>query len=98
MSIDDQDRMLGRLTRQNAECGRTIAALEVQCSLLSKKLREAADRVAAAANPAAFGIDDAMAAATEIPATPTIVAALKELEAERKRGREIADQLIALKP
>ena len=96
MSTEELDLILGRLTRESAECRRNIAAIEAKlasyCTALdnvSLKLRwtwKHQEKLGTA-------IEEARALLPTIPDQNVIADTLIELRAERERCEQITDQL-----
>lgn len=99
MGIDEQDMILGRLTRQAKESRRSIAALEAKLAAFSESLTSTAFKLNSTWNPKprpVASIDDGITAIGALPDCQDIVNTLKELRHQRDREKGISSQLEVL--
>ncbi|HTW64891.1 MAG TPA: hypothetical protein VME17_09765 [Bryobacteraceae bacterium] len=101
MGTKEQDLILGRLTRESAQCRRNIAAIEAKlaeyCGLLdnvSLKIRWTwKTQQNAGATLLSKAMDEAMASLPTIPDQQAISDTLVELRQELERSEQITSQL-----
>lgn len=96
MSTEEQDLILGRLTRETREAKQRIAALEAKLSNYSKSLNDVSLKLNGTWNPKpkpVTTIDIAIECLAAIPERQQIAETLSELHRERESLREKEEQL-----
>ncbi len=94
MSTEEQDQTLGRLTRQDRECRRNLAALDANLKEAGEVLAATAKRFDGFLLPeASERIRAAIEAVEGLPDRDELLQALREIQKERERSTEIVKQL-----
>jgi len=97
MSTEEQDQILGRLTRESQESRRRLAALEAKMQDFRSRLTEVTKTLTGFMEPNATGtsgaITRAIAAAKEMPDRQALLDALGETRVEHERLDAIHTQL-----
>jgi hypothetical protein len=96
MSTEELDLILGRLTRESAECRRNIAAIEAKLASFCDALDNVSVKLRwtwKPQNKPGTAIEEARALLPTIPGQNVIADTLTELSAERERCEQITDQL-----
>ncbi|MGA2592523.1 MAG: hypothetical protein ABSH32_21645 [Bryobacteraceae bacterium] len=96
MSTDEQDLVLGRLIREERECRVKIGAIEANLRAFSESLNSMYLTLNGVWTPKpnpVTTIEQALDALMRMPASESIMGALKELRAERERSETLRRQL-----
>ena len=100
MSIEEQDQILGRLTRQSGESRRKATALHAKVDAFRAELIEIPKAPWDFWGPDALGPDGGIAraiqAAQRIPDRQTVIDTLGELRTELERLKDLKDHLARL--
>lgn len=96
MSIEEQDQILGRLTRERRDCVKHLAALNAKLEQAAAELQKVGIDLKGFLLPdAERAIAKARQAIPRIPNTEDLLATLQELETERQRLNGIETNLRA---
>jgi len=96
VSIEEQDQILGRLTRERRESVKHLAALSAKLEQAGAELQRVGAEFKGFLLPEAErAISKARQAIPHIPNSEALLATLQELEAERKRLNDIETSLRA---
>jgi hypothetical protein len=100
VSIEEQDQIFGRLTRQSGESRRRATALHAKVEAFRTELIEIPKTLKDFWGPDALGPDGAIAkaiqAAQRIPDRQSVIESLEELRTELERLKELASHLARL--
>lgn len=90
MSVEEQDQILGRLTRESRESRQRIAALNAKLQEFRDRCRDVSVAFSSFDGPAFAG---AVRAAKALPDRSAVLDALEELRLEQERLQGIGAQL-----
>ncbi len=94
MSTEEQDLIFGRLTRQDRECRRNLAALDAKLKGVAENLVDIGRRFSGFLLPEGNERIRAAIEATEgLPDKDSVLELLREIQNERERAIRIAEQL-----
>jgi hypothetical protein len=95
MGIEEQDLILGRLTRESKELQRTIAAIESKLQAWCSALNDVANKTDATCSPLSEldSMDIALASLSQLPERRELAETLNDLQRNRNRLVQIKRQL-----
>jgi hypothetical protein len=97
MSTEEQDLLLGRLTRECRESEREIAGLEARIALFFESVKKVQGYYNGIKPPGkCWTVTDALKALAEVPPSGQLEDDLKAWGAERQRHAELSERLRAI--
>lgn len=92
MSTDEQDRILGKLTRERAECKRAIVAQEAEVRDLADKLIAVGSKLKGFIESGGSG-DDVVISANKLPDKESMSKIITDFHNERQTLLRLEDQI-----